>query len=201
MAILGKERLLKLMATAAIEDRLIITPLLESAQIGQASIDVRLGNDFIVTRRGNLVSIDPASEDVRQHRYQTRHYVNFGESFYLHPHELVLASTFEYLRLPRSVAGNVTSRSSWGRAGLVIATATAVHPGFTGAITLELINLGEVPLVLYPGVSVAQLVLADCEGGEDYAGRFAYHTDAHFADIAQDKKKSQQFWVNPENHG
>jgi len=198
--ILGNKRLLELMAEERIENRLVVTPLLDVAQVGQASIDIRLGNDFIVTRRGNLASIDPARGDIRQHRYQTRHYVNFGESFYLHPHELVLTSTLEYFRLPSSVAGSVTSRSSWGRAGLVIATATAVHPGFTGTITLELVNLGEVPLVLYPGVPVAQLVLADCDGGMNYAGRFAYHTDAHFADIAQDKRKSIQFWVSPENH-
>lgn len=200
MSILGKNRLRELMAVEQIEERLVVTPLLDEAQIGQASIDIRLGNDFIVTRRGNLASVDPAQEDVRHHRYQTRHYVNFGEPFYLHPHELVLTGTLEYFRLPRSVAGTVTSRSSWGRAGLVIATATAVHPGFTGTITLELVNLGEVPLVLYPGLPVAQLVLADCDGGEDYSGRFAYHTDAHFADIAQDKRNSLKFWVNSENH-
>lgn len=200
MSLLGKKRLLELMSTECLEDRLIVTPLLSDSQIGEASIDVRLGNDFIVTRRGNLASIDPAREDIKEHRYQTRHYVNFGDTFYLHPNELVLAGTLEYFRLPVSVAGSVTSRSSWGRAGLVIATATAVHPGFTGSITLELVNLGEVPLVLYPGLPVAQLVLSDCEGGEDYVGRFAFHTDAHFADVSQDKRKDLEFWVNQKNH-
>lgn len=200
MPVLGKNRLLALMSEEALENRLVVTPLLSASQIGEASIDIRLGNDFIVTRRGNLASIDPAREDIKESRHQTRHYVNFGDSFYLHPNELVLAGTLEYFRLPKSVAGAVTSRSSWGRAGLVIATATAVHPGFTGSITLELVNLGEVPLVLYPGLPVAQLVLSGCEGGEAYSGRFALRTDAHFSDVSQDKKKDLQFWVTQKGH-
>lgn len=48
-------------------------------------------------------------------------------------------------------------RSSWGREGLVIATATGVHPGYSGILTLELTNLGEIPLRLYPGIAIAQL--------------------------------------------
>ena len=200
MSVLGKNRLIELMSEKDIDKRLIATPLLCDSQIGEASVDIRLGNDFIVTRRGNLASIDPAREDKKESRYQTRHYVNFGESFNLHPNELVLAGTLEYFRLPISVAGTVTSRSSWGRAGLVIATATAVHPGFTGSITLELVNLGEVPLVLYPGLPVAQLVLRDCEGGENYSGQFAYHTDAHFSDVSQNKKKDLRFWVQENHH-
>ena len=34
--------------------------------------------------------------------------------------------------------GYVIGRSSWGRRGLVIATAVEVHPGFVGCLTLEI---------------------------------------------------------------
>ena len=54
--------------------------------------------------------------------------------------------------------------------------------------------------MLYPGVPVAQVVLSQCEGGDSCEGRFAYHTDAHFADIAGDKKKDLESWVRSENH-
>ncbi len=156
----------------------------------------RLGNDFIVTRRGNLAKLDPATENVREHRYQTKHFVNKGDPFYLHPNELVLAGTLEYFRLPIDVAASVTSRSQWGRAGLVIATATAIHPGFSGSITLELLNLGEVPLVLYPGTPVAQMVLYECVGGTPYQGGMSHKTGAHFSGLSQDRKKSDlEFWV------
>ena len=85
MSVLGKLELHKLLAREKIEERLIITPLFnQDKQVNEASIDIRLGNDFIVTRRGNLASLDPARQDVRESRYQTKHYVSFKEPFYLH---------------------------------------------------------------------------------------------------------------------
>lgn len=195
MSVLGKTKLQKLLQARKLDNRLIVTPLLDPNQVGPASIDVRLGHDFITTRRGNLPYIDPGQIAIDPNRYQSRHYVNLREAFYLHPNELVLASTLEYVRLPKSVAGSVTSRSTWGRAGLVIATATAVHPGFTGTITLELVNHGEVPLVLYPGLCVAQLVLNEAVGSEEYRGRFSGHTDAQHATVGGGDRRDIDFWV------
>lgn len=197
MSVLGNSELLKLLAHPELKERLVITPLLNKEhQVNEASIDIRLGNDFVVTRRGNLAKLDPAADNVGEHRYQTKHFVNFKEPFYLHPHELVLAGTLEYFRLPTTVAASVTSRSQWGRAGLVIATATAVHPGFRGTITLELLNLGEVPLVLYPGASVAQIVFYQCIGGTPYEGDMGMKIGAHFARLSKDRKMTDRsFWL------
>lgn len=201
MSVLGHDKLVKLLGAKDLKERLVVTPLLNQAQqVSEASIDIRLGNDLVVTRRGNLDKLDPASNDVRGPRYQTTHFVNFQECFYLHPHELVLAGTLEYFRLPTTVAASVTSRSQWGRAGLVIATATAVHPGFCGTITLELLNLGEVPLVLYPGTSVAQMIFYECEGGTPYRGEMGLRTGAHVAQLSRDRKMTdRRFWLPPKS--
>lgn len=67
----------------------------------------------------------------------------------------------------------VIGKSSLGRTGLVIATATAVAPGFGGCVTLEIVNLGEVPLPLYPGMRIAQLVFHSVEGTAEYKGRYS----------------------------
>lgn len=195
MSVLGKDEIKKLLQAEQLDQRLVITPMLNESQIGPASIDIRLGYDFITTRRGNLAYIDAAEIDVDANRYQARHYVNYKEAFYLHPNELVLASTLEYVRLPTSVAASVTSRSAWGRVGLLIATATAVHPGYTGTITLELVNHGEVPLVLYPGLSVAQIVLTNAVGSGEYKGRFGGHTDAQFSNIGTQDRRDINFWT------
>ena len=56
--------------------------------------------------------------------------------------------------------------------GLIIATATKVDPGFRGCITLEIINEGEVPLILYPGVPIAQLVFHEAAGPSSYRGNY-----------------------------
>jgi dCTP deaminase len=86
-------------------------------------------------------------------------YIPFGEQYILHPRNFVLGVTLEWLRLSADLAGYVTAKSSWGRRGLVIATAVGVHPGFTGCLTLELTNLGEVPIAIQPGMQVCQLFL------------------------------------------
>jgi len=186
MSVIGKAKIVEFLKKNPLSERLIVTPLVDENQIGDASIDMRLGNDFIVTRKGNLSCIDPKSDDSQYRRYQAKHHINFGDKFYLHPGELVLAGTLEYVRLPKTLSGFVTSRSRWGRAGLVIATATAVAPGFAGSITLELVNLGEVPLVLYPGLRVSQLVLEECLGGEEYSGELACYTGPQYGNVASD---------------
>jgi dCTP deaminase len=199
MSILGKKQLFAALSEEQLSKRLVVSPLLHSSQVGPGSIDVRLGNEFIVTHRGNLACLDPGANNLglsQKRRFEHKHYVERSERFYLHPNELVLAATLEYFRLPSHLGGYVTSRSSWGRAGLVIATAVAVHPGFTGTVTLELVNVGEVPLVLYPGLSVAQFVFFNCEGGADYAGQFVGQISPQSSTPRQHEAKDLAYWCD-----
>jgi dCTP deaminase len=86
--------------------------------------------------------------------------VGTGQTLVLHPGELLLALTLEYLSLPSDLWGNLEGRSTWARLGLQVhATAGMVDCGFRGYLTLELQNLGRVPLMLYPGLRVGQLAL------------------------------------------
>jgi dCTP deaminase len=159
-AVLTRETLVGRIASGDI----VISPLLEDDQIGDGSVDIRLGTQFIVNERPQLGELDPAkitSEDIR--RYQRMVVVPFDQKFTLHPGSFSLGCTFEFISLPNDVAGFVLSRSRYGRAGLLIATATYVHPGWKGCLTLELENLGEVPIGLRPGSRVGQLVLLRAE--------------------------------------
>ena len=69
----------------------------------------------------------------------------------------------------------VMGRSSWGRRGLIVATAAVVHPNFAGPITLELKNVGEVPIAVYPFDRIAQLTFHDVEppACSDQASQYA----------------------------
>jgi dCTP deaminase len=176
MAILGKKRIVSLLSERTVSRRLFITPILDTEQISTSSVDVSLGFDFVTIKRGNVGAFDPAKEEVSPERFRTPHHLNIASPFYLHPNEMALASTLEHFRLPVSVGAYVTSRSKWGRRGLIIATATAVNPGFRGTITLELVNHGNVPLVLYPGIRVAQIIFHDADGAEPYSGSLANQT-------------------------
>lgn len=141
-----------------------VTPLLDEDQIKGASVDLRLGPDLIVTARETGVGVfDPIRVDEleeRLHDYQTYIRRPLGSAFFLHPGDFAIARSLEYVTLPQDLAAQAVGRSSWGRLGLVVATATLVQPGFRGTITLELANVGTVPLTLYVGVRVAQLTFS-----------------------------------------
>lgn len=173
MSILAREALWNRLLSVS-TDRLVITPLLEERQVGAASVDVRLGHQFIVLQRPAVTHIDPTmvgqlEKNIHQSQHRIR--VSLHEPFIIHPGQLVLAATLEFVSLPTDLAASVEGRSSWGRLGLIVATASSVAPGFKGCITLELVNDGEVPLALYPGIRVAQLVFHNTEKEADYLGR------------------------------
>lgn len=148
------------------KEKLAISPILSlDSQIdpGAASVDLRLGCTFVVPNRSQLPLLDPHAVDYKSQkaRYMEKVYINIGEFFILHPRQFVLGSTLEWIHMPRDLAAYVIGRSTWGRDGLIIATAAGVHPGYIGTLTLELTNLGEVPLKLYPGERYAQLFFQD----------------------------------------
>jgi dCTP deaminase len=144
------------------ERKFAITPILDpDEQFGPAAVDVRLGPDLIVARRASgAVAFDAADVDEVETRlgdYQQYIRRPFGSAVYLQPGDFALARTLEQVRLPDDIAAEAIGRSSWGRLGLVIATATLIQPGFIGTVTLELANLGNIPMVLYVGMRIAQL--------------------------------------------
>lgn len=138
-------------------DPLVVTPLLAEA-VGTGSLDVRLGPQFIVFERTETASIKTFNPGWDPREVQRLVEVGWGERFVLHPNELVLASTLEYLALPGDLSAQVITRSTYGRMGLITATAVQVHPYYHGCLTLELLNLGLVPLELMPGERIAQLI-------------------------------------------
>jgi len=169
MTVLTRNAIRKEMANS--EDPLVITPVLDREQVGASSVDVRLGHQFIVLRRAAVTHVDPTDhEGLRSQIQRSQHQVRLSlhQGFIIHPGQLALGATLEYLSLPRRLTATVEGRSSWGRLGLVIATACNVDPGFKGCITLELVNNGEAPLVLYPGVRIAQFVFHRAEEEADY---------------------------------
>jgi len=160
------DQLIAAMQREVVADRLIVTPLLDpDKQVGPGSIDLRLGTEFLEVLRRQETIVDPFAVDAADAEaageadQSDRTYVPLGDAFVLHPGQFVLGATLEYLRLPADIGGQVLSRSSWGRMGLLVATAVAVQPGFKGVLTLELVNNGNVPLLLRPGLRVAQLQL------------------------------------------
>lgn len=201
MSVLAKSEIEEYMKKLLLSERLTITPILEPDQVKENGVDIRLGNEFLVINRTTFAALDPSEKkEVERNidRYQERIKVDLKEKFILHPNHLVLGSTLEYLSLPKDLSAYVIGRSSWGRLGLIIATAISVGPGFKGCLTLELENIGEVPITLYPGLLIAQLVFNKMEGKcDDYPGRYKCPTGPEFSKILRDD--DLDFWAPLKN--
>ncbi len=149
-------------------DPLIISPspsLEELDKDGAASVDLRLGSWFLATRQSRMTHLSASAQNDDE-TYVEYHYVPFNEVYILHPRCFVLGVTLEWLRIPTNLAGYVNGKSSWGRRGLIIATAAAVHPGFKGCLTLEITNLGEIPIEIMPNMRICQLSLHTVHSAE-----------------------------------
>ncbi len=152
--------------------RIILDPPADlSEQLGSASLDLRLSSKFRVFKPTSTPFIDPqdpntfadltTSVDVAADDGQPLlpHAPAGERAFIIHPGDFVLGITKEEVQLPSDICARIDGRSSLGRLGIVIhSTAGHIDPGFKGAITLEITNIGRVPVLLYPDMRVAQLV-------------------------------------------
>ena len=163
MTILHHQDLRTAMSATGLAERLVVMPLLDDSQVGPASIDLRLGTEFIELHRLERKTLDPVVRDDPLFR-EEKIVVPLGEELILHPGQFVLGGTLEFLGMPLHLCGEVLNRSSWARMGLLVATAVFVQPGYSGVLTLELVNMGNVPMTLRPGLRIAQLVVMRLEG-------------------------------------
>lgn len=138
---------------------IVITPEIDyDTQMGSCMIDLRLGNQFRVFQRSSIAVIDPRQPGVMEETTDLVQIQDKDEAFILHPGEFALGVTKEHLEVPDFLIGRLEGRSSIGRLGVIIhSTAAHVHPGFRGTITLELANMGQIPVKLYPGMRICSI--------------------------------------------
>ncbi len=141
---------------------LVVDPLDDiDMQVQPASVDLRLGEEFLEFQRANIPCIHPNREDEISD-YVEETVVPEGEEFVLHPGDFVLGTTKERVAIPDDLVAHVEGRSSLGRLAIVVhATAGLADPGYEGQITLELSNLGTAPVALTPGMRISQLTFTE----------------------------------------
>jgi len=148
-----------------------IEPLDES-QIGPGSVDLTLGNDFRIFEKQTdvyYIKDDSSFEDITKLVH-----IENGSSITIRPEEMILAVTKEKITLPENYCGWLEGRSRFARFGLgVHVTAGFMQPGISNQQVLEIVNLGETPLALYPGTRICQFIFEKCEGKAKYQGVFA----------------------------
>lgn len=155
-----------------IEDKqkLVITPFLNK-DLDHDAVDLSLGCYFRAPATSSIECVKPYIEVVNHYpelvhklyRPNVSSSKDNGGVYILQPHHSVLASTLEYIKMPGDVSGQILTKSSWARVFISIASAPWIHPYFRGCLTLEITNLGSVPVALPIGKPIAQLILMKIE--------------------------------------
>lgn len=142
------------------EGRIVIEPRPDLDQLQPVSIDVTLGPDIrtfdlAIQREVRLGSIPDDLTEPDSCRVA-------DGGFRLRPGEFVLAATVEVLTLPDDIAARLEGKSTNGRLGLCVhATAGLIDPGFSGHITLEVSNIGDLVIVLEEGDLIGQVTFEE----------------------------------------
>ncbi len=134
--------------------RIVIDPL-DEGDIQPSSVDLRIDRFFRVFRNHTMRVID-----VKEDQEELTELLEIGEddALILHPGEFVLGSTAERVSLPNDLVARLEGKSSLGRLGLLIhSTAGFVDAGWDGHLTLELSNVANLPITLYPGMKIGQI--------------------------------------------
>ena len=139
------------------QGKIKISPAPPPEQFGSCSVDFRLGSEFTLFEHSRHAFIDLRQKTAIQDLMRTVT-VPPTEAFILQPGEFALAITEEVIELDDDVLGRLEGRSSLGRIGIIVhGTAGLFDPGWTGKATLELSNLGRMPVALYPGMRICSM--------------------------------------------
>lgn len=139
---------------------LVITPLLAKkiSDIFDAdSVDLRLGCYFLLPRTLDQPFFSPDRRSATSLHIKV--HVPLGEYLVVPAHQTILGATLEFIKLPSDVSGEVLTKSSVARTFIVVETAPWIHPLYRGCLTLEIANVSNTPVLLYPGRPICQLVL------------------------------------------
>ena len=143
--------------TALKSGKIKIKPIPDfKTQLGSCSIDLRLGNAFRIFESGVHGVIDPRKDTAKE--FTKEIIVKAGDPFIMQPDDFVLGTTVEDVEIPDDLVGSLEGRSSIGRLGIIVhSTAATIDAGWKGHITLELANMGKLPVALYPDMRICSI--------------------------------------------
>src|SRR5260370_24442337 len=160
--VLSRKEILHRMEKFGVRDRrnLVITPLLykkKSDVFDADSVDLRLGCYFLLLKTLDQPFFSPDKDSATY--LHVKVHVPLGRFLVVPAHQTILGGTLEFIKLPRDVAGQVLTKSSVARTFIIVETAPWIHPQYRGCLTLEIANVSNTPVLLYPGRLICQLVL------------------------------------------
>lgn len=173
------------------EKRIIVNPSPDyKTQLSGASLDLRLGREFRVFDYAQATEINPKKMNECTRLVKLKD----GSPFVVHPGEFVLGITHEVVGIDNTLCARIDGKSSIGRIGIVVhSTAGHVNPGWKGKLTLEISNIGRIPVLLYPGMRICQLVFEKltsiAENSYEKKGKYAGQLGPQESKISREKIK------------
>jgi dCTP deaminase len=160
--VLSKNEILKRMDDFSVSHKsnLVITPLLYRNRndiFDADSVDLRLGSHFLLPKMLDQPFFCPDRSSATS--LHVRVHVPIGQFLVVPAHQTILGATLEFIKLPSDVSGQVLTKSSVARTFIIVETAPWIHPDYRGCLTLEIANVSNTPVLLYPGRPICQLVL------------------------------------------
>ena len=181
------------------EGRIKITPKPDyKTQLGSCSIDMHLGSKFRVFRKSNYPYID-LKGPIDTAEIMEEIVIPKGKAFVMQPGDFALVTTVEDLELADDLLGRIEGRSSLGRLGIIVhGTASIFDPGWTGKPTMELGNLGTMPVALYPGMRICAFTFEELSSPAEVPYRkkpnnkYAGQQDPLASKLNQEVKKNKK---------
>jgi len=166
MAVLSRKLIEERLALPITNNKsLVVTPVLDKEEVFDSdSLDLRLGCYFLLPRTPPQAYLHPGSHP--SEHSNLRVHIPIGEYLVVPAHQTVLGATLEFIKMPYDVSGQILTKSSIARTFIVIETAPWIHPNYRGCLTLEIANVSNTPVLLYPGLTIAQLILLRVEGAK-----------------------------------
>jgi dCTP deaminase len=179
---------------AAIKEGKIKVEPFEEKNIMPIGVDLRLGNEFRIFKMDHKSHIDPSSPEIGETTYLVK--AEKDKPFMVHPGDFVLGVTQEFVQLPDDIAGRIDGRSSLGRLGIIVhSTAGHADPGFAGKLTLEISNIGKLPVALYPGMKFCSLIFEKISTPVEHSykevGKYVGSTGPGVSKISEEFKKGK----------
>jgi dCTP deaminase len=172
MSILTHDEILKEIAAGNI----VVDPF-DPSLVGPASIDLHLGTEFRVFRKGH--DIFRVTEEANYEEITER--IVVSDHLLLMPQETILGITEEKITLASNICGWLEGRSRFSRLGLLVhISASFMQPGIENKQVLEISNFSPMPLALYPGTAICQFVFQRTIGQAKYSGRFRNQKEGNF---------------------
>ena len=123
--------------------------------IQPTSVDVRLASKALIWRQryeGSYISPTQPVEAKMMGEWN----LDFPELLY--PYDLLLASTLEKITLNDSIVARIEGKSSLARLGIAVhVTGGFIDCGWSGNITLEIVNFNPNAVILHTGMKIAQI--------------------------------------------